>query len=140
MKVVLPSFDPACMVPFHAYIPCTVLDCVHKQVNQQLADAGAVPLAGSLARNAHVNPCIRYEARTSSAASLQICPMSRDVKSTGSASPRRVRVKTRRSSIIRFMRTAPRCAIATDVDGFAVARQPNATLGPTTETGRTRLF
>ncbi|SDQ47989.1 hypothetical protein SAMN05445850_0759 [Paraburkholderia tuberum] len=43
----------------HAYIPCTVLDCVHKQVDQQLADAGAVSLAGSLARHAHVDPCIR---------------------------------------------------------------------------------
>jgi hypothetical protein len=34
------------------------------------------------------------------------------VKSTGSVSPRRVRVNTRRSSFTRFMRTAPRCAIA----------------------------
>ncbi|WP_429336649.1 hypothetical protein [Paraburkholderia sp. 35.1] len=86
----------------HAYIPCTVLDCVHKQVNQQLADAGAVPLAGSLARHAHVDPCIRIRS------AYLICRIVADTPDvprrevTGSASPRRVRVKKRRSSIIRL--------------------------------------
>jgi len=35
------------------------LDSVHEQVNQQLANTAAVPPAGKLARDAHVDACVR---------------------------------------------------------------------------------